>query len=73
MPHLNGKGLAEELRRDRPELRVLFTSGYPAHVLTEAELQPQTDFLGKPYDPTSLARRVRMMLGGATCIVGERG
>jgi CheY-like chemotaxis protein len=73
MPHLNGRGLAEGLRRDRPELRVLFTSGYPAHVLTEAELQPETDLLGKPYDPTSLARRVRMMLCGATCIVDKTG
>ena len=36
MPHVNGKVLADELRRARPELKVLFTSGYPAEAFGKA-------------------------------------
>jgi DNA-binding response OmpR family regulator len=62
MPHLSGRTLAAELRRQRPALRVLFTSGYPTDVLTEAALQSEVAFIGKPYDPITLARRVRGIL-----------
>jgi CheY-like chemotaxis protein len=59
MPQLCGKTLAAELRRERPELKVLFISGYPADVLTDAALQPGVAFISKPYEPACLARRVR--------------
>jgi nitrogen-specific signal transduction histidine kinase/CheY-like chemotaxis protein len=62
MPHLNGKELADGLRRNRPELRVLFTSGYPADILTDAKFQPEVHWLSKPYDGTSLAHQVRKAL-----------
>jgi CheY-like chemotaxis protein len=65
MPQLSGKTLADELRRGRPELRVLFTSGYPADVLTDAVLEPGVTFISKPYEPTCLARRVHTILGGS--------
>jgi DNA-binding NtrC family response regulator len=62
MPHMNGRALAEELRRERTELRVLFTSGYPADLLTGAKRQGSGTLLGKPYDPEGLARIVREVL-----------
>ena len=62
MPHLNGRLLADELRRARPELRVLFVSGYAADTFTGAALQPDIPFMAKPYVPTVLARRVREAL-----------
>ncbi len=62
MPHLNGGALADELRRARPELRVLLVSGYAADALTETALQPDVPFMAKPYVPTVLARRVREVL-----------
>jgi len=62
MPHLNGKLLADELRRSRPELTVLFTSGYPSEAFGHEELQAGSEFIGKPYDPASLARHVRRLL-----------
>lgn len=62
MPRLSGRTLATELRRERPELRVLFTSGYPTDLLTDAALQSEVAFIGKPYDSVALARRVREVL-----------
>jgi two-component system cell cycle sensor histidine kinase/response regulator CckA len=62
MPHLNGKLLADELRRSRPELIVLFTSGYPSEAFGHGELQAGSEFISKPYDLASLARHVRRLL-----------
>lgn len=62
MPQLNGSSLARELRQARPELRVLFVSGYAADVLTRADLQSDFPFMAKPYAPTLLAHRVREIL-----------
>jgi two-component system cell cycle sensor histidine kinase/response regulator CckA len=62
MPSLSGRSIAEELRRNRPELKVIFVSGYPAEVLADVELGSGLAFLGKPYSPTQLARQVREIL-----------
>jgi two-component system cell cycle sensor histidine kinase/response regulator CckA len=62
MPHLSGRTLATELRQERPEMRVLFTSGYPTHLLTDAALQSEVAFMSKPYDSVALARKVREVL-----------
>jgi CheY-like chemotaxis protein len=61
MPHLDGPGLAAELHRERPEVRILFTSGYPSDVLS-ARTRGDAATLSKPYDPEALARRVRELL-----------
>jgi two-component system cell cycle sensor histidine kinase/response regulator CckA len=67
MPQLSGKTLANELRRQRPEMRVLFTSGYPPDLLTDAALQSEVAFISKPYDSLALAHRVReVLMEGAT-------
>jgi CheY-like chemotaxis protein len=70
MPHVNGRALAEELRRERPALRVLFTSGYPTDVLSGGRRRAGS-ILTKPYDPGRLAQRVREMLD-ATRTARER-
>lgn len=63
LPGLNGRQLAEIARQYRPELRVLFITGYAP------EAQVQGDFLGcgmemmtKPFTVDQLALRVRTML-----------
>jgi PAS domain S-box-containing protein len=57
---LTGRDLCQQLRRDRPELRVIVSSGYGADVpgKEEAGAVP-TAFLQKPYRPADLARAVR--------------
>jgi CheY-like chemotaxis protein len=71
MPHVSGRALADELRHGRPELRVLFTSGYPSDVLSNAMLRNGGSILNKPYDPCVLARRVREMLDEIREVAGS--
>jgi CheY-like chemotaxis protein len=61
MPHrVNGRQLAEKLWADRPELKVIFTSGYSAEVVgKDFVLQPGIHYLQKPYPPARLASKVR--------------
>jgi two-component system, cell cycle sensor histidine kinase and response regulator CckA len=63
MPGRNGRALAEELRRLRPALRVLFMSGHEEHpVPPAAPLPGGTAFLAKPFLPQDLARKLREVL-----------
>jgi DNA-binding LytR/AlgR family response regulator len=57
---INGRELAERLWHDRPELKVIFTSGYSADVVgKEFILRRGMNYLQKPYDPRKLALTVR--------------
>ncbi|HET8654184.1 MAG TPA: ATP-binding protein [Longimicrobiaceae bacterium] len=63
MPGLGGRELAERLRRRRPELAVLYMSGYPDEELARHGLHERgVALLQKPFGPTALADRVREML-----------
>jgi CheY-like chemotaxis protein len=72
MPRLGGPGLADQLRRARPELKVLLISGYAAEALAELG-NPDVSFMRKPYTPSQLARRVREILGAEASAVGAAG
>jgi CheY-like chemotaxis protein len=63
MPHLGGKELAHRLRMVRPEMKVLFMSGYPEHpaLSNEASDQPEI-ILQKPFLLDVLGHRVRSVL-----------
>ncbi|HVF61797.1 MAG TPA: ATP-binding protein [Thermoanaerobaculia bacterium] len=66
MPGLNGPDLARRLRSLRPEVRILFMSGYSdGAVLRPGVLGPGTAFLGKPFRADALAHKVREVLDGA--------
>jgi two-component system cell cycle sensor histidine kinase/response regulator CckA len=60
MPLMNGRELVRRLRQDRPDLPVLYVSGYP-----EQAVDPNDAFLPKPFSPSDLARRVRAVLDRA--------
>lgn len=63
MPEMNGRQLAEEIRRLRPGIRVLYSSGYTANVLQQHGVaQERVEFLAKPYSIADLAHRVREVL-----------
>jgi signal transduction histidine kinase/CheY-like chemotaxis protein len=63
MPGASGPELVERLRRKRPELRVLYVSGYADHaVMRNGQLTPGSAFLSKPFRPETLARAVRSLL-----------
>jgi len=63
MPQMGGRELAERLRQAKPDLRVLFCSGYTAEAeaVTQA-LTNRTQFLQKPFSGATLARKVREIL-----------
>jgi signal transduction histidine kinase len=63
MPHMGGKVMAEWLRTTYPGLKILFTSGYSDEAITQhGVLDIGIEFLGKPYTPATLVRKVRAML-----------
>jgi PAS domain S-box-containing protein len=63
MPDVNGRELAEHLSRQRPNLKVLYMSGYTDNVIMHHEiLKPNIVFLQKPFTPQTLAEKVRMAL-----------
>jgi CheY-like chemotaxis protein len=63
MPQMGGKELADRLKALRPEIKVVFTSGYTDEaIVRHGVLEPGTDFLQKPFSPASLAQKVREVL-----------
>jgi len=57
---MNGRQLADEARRRRPELRVLYTTGYTRNAIVHhGRLDRGINFIGKPFTFEQLARRVR--------------
>lgn len=57
MPQMGGGELARRLQLLQPELRIVFTSGYPNNVAPLSVI-PEASFLQKPYGLAELARVV---------------
>ena len=63
LPHMSGRALASHVIDIRPEIRVLYTSGYTDNTITQlGVLDPGTPFIQKPFTPDSLVRKVREVL-----------
>jgi len=63
MPVMNGLRLVEELRKRRPDIKVICMSGHSDDILNrQRELDPQPELLRKPFLPAALVRRVREVL-----------
>jgi CheY-like chemotaxis protein len=66
MPGMDGRELAEALLVNRPEMTVLYTSGYTDDEVVKRGVQRlEVAFLPKPYDPTALRDKVRKVLDTA--------
>ncbi len=60
---MNGKALAEKLREQNPELKVIYTSGYSADIAGENfTLEPGVNFIAKPFQIHELAQTIRARL-----------
>jgi two-component system cell cycle sensor histidine kinase/response regulator CckA len=65
MPEMGGHELVERLRARRPDLRVLFMSGYAERAFTRnGAIPPGVGFVEKPFTVETLMRRLREVLDG---------
>ena len=66
MPDLNGAALADQARRLRPDLKVLFTTGYArSAVVHDGVLAAGVRLIGKPFTIGQLAQKIREALDAA--------
>ena len=66
LPGMNGKALSEQLKILRPNLKVLFTSGYTSEVIAgRGVLDSGVSYIAKPFSPDRLAAKVREVLADA--------
>jgi CheY-like chemotaxis protein len=60
---MNGKALADEVRRRWPDTKLVFMSGYSENILsTQGRLEPGVLLLNKPFRKDELARMLRTAL-----------
>ena len=74
MPRMGGKEIASRLTVPRPELKVLFMSGYTGNALAQQgtlnELDETVGFIQKPWTPEGLCEKIRAVLSAPSSIRG---
>jgi two-component system cell cycle sensor histidine kinase/response regulator CckA len=63
MPHMGGPEMVRNIREMRPDLKVLFISGFTDDAISVSDLEQElTDLLPKPFGKNELAQRVRKII-----------
>jgi two-component system cell cycle sensor histidine kinase/response regulator CckA len=63
MPEMGGRALAQELLRRRPDIRLVYMSGYTGQAVgTQGPVDPGSFFLPKPFTRETLTRKIREAL-----------
>lgn len=63
MPHMNGHELAGKLSQLRPDMKILYVSGYSDNEIGDhGQLDPRYELLQKPFTPQTLARKIREVI-----------
>jgi len=63
MPGVNGRELANQAKSIRPQIKVLFMTGYSQDAIThQGRLDPDVELIEKPFGSVTLAARVRSVL-----------
>jgi PAS domain S-box-containing protein len=65
LPGMNGRQVADQALETRPDLKILFITGYAESVaIADGFLQPGMEMITKPFDLDHLAQRIRAMISG---------
>jgi CheY-like chemotaxis protein len=65
MPDMSGPELAKTLVKKRPDLNILFMSGYSKDMIRHHGIHDDiTPFVGKPFSALTLSEKIRKMLDG---------
>ncbi|HEV7601919.1 MAG TPA: PAS domain-containing protein [Bradyrhizobium sp.] len=65
LPGMNGRQLADQARESRPDLKILFITGYAENAaIADGFLQPGMEMITKPFDLDNLSQRIRDMVSG---------
>jgi CheY-like chemotaxis protein len=63
MPNMNGQELADAMQTMRPDMPIIFMSGYTDDVISHhGVLEPGVNFLQKPVTPSRLAKILKEVL-----------
>jgi DNA-binding response OmpR family regulator len=62
LPKMNGKQIYEEAVRGRPDIKVLFISGYTRDIVITNGLNQEVEILQKPFSSGELLGKVREIL-----------
>jgi PAS domain S-box-containing protein len=63
MPGMDGPALAKQVQKERPDIKVLFMSGYATNfIMHDGVIDPGTNFLEKPFHPRTLLSKIREVL-----------
>ncbi len=63
MPGMDGPTMLKELRKENPDLKIIFVSGYPNEAFQQALGEETFAFLPKPFSLSQLAAKVKEQLG----------
>ena len=73
MPEMSGRELADRLAQRRPEMKVLYMSGYiDDRIVHHGVLDANTAFIQKRFTPDVLVRKVRDVLDGPRKLLKQR-
>jgi CheY-like chemotaxis protein len=65
MPGMDGPSLAKQVQKARPDIKVLYMSGYATNfIMHEGVVDAGTNFIEKPFHPRALLSKVREVLDG---------
>jgi CheY-like chemotaxis protein len=77
MPGMNGPALAKQVRELRPEIKILYMTGYSGEFVRTDMLIPGVSFIQKPFMPADLRRKIRKLLdkqlGAKAAAAGNAG
>lgn len=63
MPCMGGREAADLIRKQRPTIRIIYMSGYSEEMFRlQGESEVDAAFLGKPFTPDDLRRKIRQVL-----------